>query len=212
MLASARIKNLTLLHNISAHVRACLLDPCARRGIMGLTPPGTSHAMPCPSASAMAELEAEDPSGASQDVEDQDTSTRGLRTDGEVDKRTEIAHNEPNRAKNVDADIGEGATFEIGIEDSKDLLSLNEELSSILDPKVYMTINHTRLYYWGRGLYELHNLHHECRTLFARHLPVLTSLPWSATPSNGRRWMHLRPFMTKTSLRSMKMAPASSFK
>ena len=35
-----------------------------------------------------------------------------------------------------DADTEEISAFEFTLEDSKDLLSLNEELSSILDPKV----------------------------------------------------------------------------
>ena len=81
------------------------------------------------------------PSGANQGIEDLDTATTGLRVDGELEVevvKSKKMYNEPNRSENgdIDGDIEEGSVFELGIEDSKDLLSLNEELSSILDPKV----------------------------------------------------------------------------
>ena len=80
------------------------------------------------------------PSGANEGVEDQDTATTNLHIDGEVVKSKKTL-NEPNRSENgdIDGEIEEGSVFELGIEDSKDLLSLNEELSSILDPKVGQT-------------------------------------------------------------------------
>ena len=56
---------------------------------------------------------------------------------GEVYKSSESAHNEPCQSEIGD----EGAAFELDIEDSKDLLSLNEELSNILDPKVGWSLN-----------------------------------------------------------------------
>ena len=82
---------------------------------------------------------AEPPSSCTnRGVKDQTTASTDLRVDGEIDKQSENEHNEPNLSENgvVDGDIEEGATFELGIEESKDLLSLSEELSSILDPKV----------------------------------------------------------------------------
>ena len=82
---------------------------------------------------------AESPSSCTnRGVKGQTTTSTDLRVDGEIDKQSESEHNEPNRSENgvVDGDIEERATFELGIEESKDLLSLSEELSSILDPKV----------------------------------------------------------------------------
>lgn len=87
---------------------------------------------------------AEFPSGGNQGVEDQDTATTGLPVDGEINtKSTENAHDEPRRSESgdTDGDTEEVATFELCVEDSKDLLSLNEELSSILDPKVGPLLN-----------------------------------------------------------------------
>ena len=72
-----------------------------------------------------------------EDVEDQVTSAGGLHVGGEVYKSSEAAHNEPCQSEIGD----EGAAFELDIEDSKDLLSLNEELSNILDPKVGCSLN-----------------------------------------------------------------------
>ena len=157
---------------------------------------------------------AEVSSGANQDVGDHDTTTIGLRVDGEADKLTEIVHNEPNRSDIDAGDVEVGATFELGVEDSKDLLSLSEELSNILDPKVHhYRANHTHS---GGGAcmscsFAL-DYAYDCRTPFARHLQASTSLLWNATPSSERRWIRLRPFMTKMSLRLMKMAPALLFK
>lgn len=134
---------LTSLHNLSAHVRA---HACSTLCAPGLTPP-IVQIMAEADHNLWSEESIEKPprpreeftSEVSQGVEDQDTATTGVRVDGEVDKLTEIEHNEPNRSKTVDIDddgIEEGATFELGVEDSKNLLSLSEELSSILDPKV----------------------------------------------------------------------------
>ena len=179
-------------HFVTQSFCACarMLNPCARRGILARLHPCRAQVL-----GAMEEAientsrpNAEVSSEANQDVGDHDTTTIGLRVDGEADKLTEIAHNEPNRSKTIDIDAGEveeGTTFELGVEDSKDLLSLSEELNNILDPKVYhYHANHTR---GGGGACMSCNFSldcaYDCRTPFARHLLVLTSLLWNATPS-----------------------------
>ena len=81
---------------------------------------------------------AEIPTDTNRGFEVQARAVEGLCVAEEADKSTDTAHDEANRSENGDisVEIDEGAAFELGIDDSKDLLSLNEELSNILDPKV----------------------------------------------------------------------------
>ena len=91
-------------------------------------------------------------SGKCQVAEDQVDlkPTESLRVDdGESDKSAENVHSTLSQPENG-AISSEIEAFELGIEDSKDLLSLNEELSNILDPKVGLVtrfdpIGHTPL-------------------------------------------------------------------